>query len=349
MTPSAPTTDVSGLALSVWKLGAIVGNQRIRVKTPGSGGQVARFSASATIAFRDVYAGNYFVCAISTNDRAFCWGFGEDGQLGNTSIITRNAPTWPVTPIDSILGPYTTFRSLGAGKSHVCGVAISQRVFCWGVNSDGRQFMLPPSLPSAKATEVTTPSFPANVQLASTRSVDAGESFSCVLTLGGIAMCSGNNENGQIGFGTVTPLLGTSQVDTSAGHPLRYSSVVTGERHACAMPRPPIPQTPWCWGSNSNGQLGDGTILDSSSPVQDCPAGSASPASIRHSVVTGRTTLPVATGAHAGSAFCWGGNAFGQLGDLADVVGNGPHPVPSSSRRTRVSLNLRGLVPHVRA
>jgi alpha-tubulin suppressor-like RCC1 family protein len=330
-------TDAGGQASATFKLGALAGPHLVRVKTPGSGGQFVRFSADATVQFRDIFVGNFFTCGVGTNNLSYCWGFGQDGQLGNIALVSRSAPNWPVTSTDTLVAPaYTTFRSVSGGKSHACGVAISRRVFCWGVNSDGRQFMLPPTNPVARSQDVAAPSFPSNSQLASTRLVSAGESFSCALTLGGIALCSGNDELGQLGNGFSIPLLGTTLVDTTTlsapGRPLHYSAMVAGSRHACGMPRLPAPQVPWCWGSNSSGQLGTGNTTDSLRPAPVVmPVGvtafdsTSLVAGEAHTcaLVSAGTTIPV------GTAFCWGSNASGQLG--LGTFGIGTPPVISAA------------------
>jgi len=60
VSPDSSLTDASGLAAASWQLGAIEGVQRIRVRTPGSGGQFARFTATATLVLSDVAVGNLF-------------------------------------------------------------------------------------------------------------------------------------------------------------------------------------------------------------------------------------------------------------------------------------------------
>jgi alpha-tubulin suppressor-like RCC1 family protein len=340
VTPTTTVSDATGIAQATWRLSSLAGPHRLRVRTPGSGGQFVRFNATGQLLFRDVFAGDYYTCAVGTNDRAYCWGFGEDGQLATNSLVTRSGPSWPVTRADTIAGPYPTLRDVSGGRSHACGVGISRTIFCWGFNPDLRflssQASSPTRVPIAiDIGSVTTP-------LASTRYVGAGESHSCAVTLGGIAMCAGNNERGQGGAGVApTPLLPPTQVDTvtiglaPAGVPPRfYSHIAVGERHACGMPRFDTlfvlaSQTPWCWGQNNNGQLGDGlpTFADSARPSMVVMPLAATAGFDSTSLVAGASHTcaldriePVA--GLGSTAYCWGSHALGQLGAGALVGSN---------------------------
>lgn len=324
MTQPSPTTDATGTATATWRLSLRPGAHVARVKTPGSGGQFVRFNATATIAFRDVFAGDYYACGIGTNDRAYCWGFGQDGQLGNIALVNRSGPSWPVTQVDTLDGPFPTFRSISGGKSHACGISVARTLFCWGYNPDQRQF-LAASGRSAKAVDVTTAGG-FNLLLASTSVVSAGEVFSCAVTNGGIALCAGNDESGQTGTGVApAPSVATALVDTVTINPVKpkhYSMIAVGQRHACGMPRVAAPSAvAWCWGQNNNGQLGDGLAAF---------ADSLRPSPVNMATVLGGvfdTTSLVAGTAHTcaltptGTAYCWGSNSNGQLGNASVAIG----------------------------
>ncbi len=53
-----------------------------------------------------------------------CWGRGIEGQLGLSDTNPRPAPT--------VLGG--SWRAVGAGRFHTCGVQTDGRLFCWGKN-----------------------------------------------------------------------------------------------------------------------------------------------------------------------------------------------------------------------
>lgn len=346
MSPPTGTTNANGIASATWRLSSLAGPHQVRVRTPGSGGQTVVFNATGQVRFRDVFAGNFSTCAIGTDDLAYCWGFGGDGQLGTALATSRPAPNWPVTQGDTIAGPNPRFREISGGESHVCGIGLQRTLFCWGFNPDGRTFVTPATGRVLTAVDVSlAPPQTANQVLASTRWIGAGESYSCVITMGGKAFCSGNNEKGQTGSGAATGVpIATAPVDTTTVGltvaPKDYSFIAVGERHACAMPRfdalVPASQTPWCWGQNNDGQLGDGlaTFADSARPgaVNMVAAGVAafdSTSLVAGAAHTCALTPEVIVGA-GGTAYCWGSNAFGQLGD-GTATGTGARssvPVP---------------------
>ena len=302
--PTTARTDVTGMASTRWTVGPLAGPLRMRVRIDGSGGQFVRFSSNATVQFRDVFAGDYFVCGVTTSDRAYCWGYGQDGQLGSVAAISRNAPSWPVTRVDTIAGPFPTFRDVSGGKSHSCGVTIARSLLCWGFSPDGRAFITPGSAFA----------IPAAPPVSSVQAVTTGESFSCYITLAGFPACVGTNEVGETG------VLGAPPV------PQTFSFITAGQRHSCGMPRldPSTPATllasrrPWCWGLNDNGQLGDGTFVNSLTPVP-LPALVLPAVTFDSLSIVAGTAHTCALASFApgvgGAAYCWGSNTSGQLGD----------------------------------
>src|SRR5690606_13354102 len=84
------------------------------------------------------------------------------------------------------------------------------------------------------------------------------------------------------------------------------SGVVAGAWHTCAHGSD---DELYCWGANADGQLGDGTTTDRSTPVAvQAPAGV---------MLSGVVAGGWHTCAHGsdGKLYCWGWNVDGQLGD----------------------------------
>jgi alpha-tubulin suppressor-like RCC1 family protein len=79
----------------------------------------------------------------------------------------------------------------------------------------------------------------------------------------GEAYCWGANDAGQLGLGTTLASAATPQ-PVSGGHQLGL--IAAGGRHSCGTLVGAIPVA-YCWGKNDEGQLGDGTTVDRSTPV----------------------------------------------------------------------------------
>jgi alpha-tubulin suppressor-like RCC1 family protein len=151
-----------------------------------------------------------------------------------------------------------------------------------------------------------------------------GESFSCYVTAAALAVCSGTNEAFEAtGVNNIPPVTG-------------YSTIAAGLRHGCGMPRfnpasTTISRIPRCWGENNNGQLGRDTATFLASPAAvpvTMPAGVTFDSL---SLVAGAShTCGLATpdSPSAGTAYCWGSNAFGQLGNGAAIAQGGRSAVP---------------------
>lgn len=150
----------------------------------------------------------------------------------------------------------------------------------------------------------------------------AGYSHTCAVTPGGGLTCWGDNTSGQLGDGTTTNrLLAVDVAGLSSG----VTAVTAGEAHTCALTSTGGVR---CWGENSHGQLGNGTVASSSLPVDVCAdAGCDQPLSAVASISAGKLHTCALTS--AGGVKCWGYNEEGQLGDGTTTDSSTPVDVPS--------------------
>ncbi len=108
-----------------------------------------------------------------------------------------------------------------------------------------------------------------------------------------------------------------------------WAQVTVGIGHTCAML---LDGSVWCWGSNSDGQLGTGSYAPAVAPTHVAISGIVNiSAGYQHSCAVDYT----------GQVWCWGKNADGQLGDLSNTPSYSPVPVHVFNQATQVSCGTR--------
>lgn len=259
--------------------------------------------------------GSSHTCALTNTGSAYCWGFGDQGQLGDGSLTLPAPSSAMPAPVVGDL----TFKSISAGGSiahgHTCGITTTDTTYCWGFGNSGQ-------LGNGSTNSATTT--PTVVSGGLTfASVSAGIAYTCGVTTGGTAYCWGSNQFGQLGNGTTTD--SPTPAPVSGG--LTFASVSTGEFHTCAVA---TNGAAYCWGGNGSGQFGNGTTTNSTVPVP---------------VSGGHTFMSINAGAQGytcglttnGATYCWGGNGSGQLG--TGTTTDSAMPVPVSGELTFASVS----------
>ena len=196
-----------------------------------------------------ISSGSYHTCAILDNESISCWGDNWHGQIGDGSNARSLSPQ--EISMDS---PYST-RLLDSGPFHTCAIMINNSLYCWGFNSGGQ---LGNGDFSSSNTPLLVPISPTQVPSV----MGSGFHHTCLLLDDGEIVCWGDNARGQLGDGTSTSSVVPISVDLPNGRSALSLSV--GQRHSCAILDD---ATLYCWGINSDGQLGDGGFSDILTPV----------------------------------------------------------------------------------
>ncbi|MBN1960687.1 MAG: hypothetical protein JW841_07050 [Deltaproteobacteria bacterium] len=266
---------------------------------------VGLFSGSNAI--NKVTAGAKHSCFIINGGELYCSGDNSIGQLGTGTYNSRAVP-------EREYYYSSDWIAVGAGSEHTCGIRSisgSNSVYCWGQNNDGQlgnnqsdNFYNTPQIMVQNGT-----SFDDWTQLA------VGDQHSCAIrhdyTYGYNELyCWGKNANGQIGIDSNSPTKILMPTNTWSGQ-TQWLTASAGGNHTCGITGSAFPGSLRCWGSNSLGQLGNGTFTDVYSPVSSTSLGNNwiwVAAGLNH------TCGIQYASAGKGSLWCWGANHSGQLG-----------------------------------
>ena len=146
--------------------------------------------------------------------------------------------------------------------------------------------------------------------------IGAGGDHTCVVSSDTTVWCWGSDNNGQLGDGTtggadyvsLVPL----QVQTGSGALSGVKAVSLGYSFSCALK---TSGTVWCWGTDDLGELGDGTMGDTHHerllPVQ-VKKGSGHLTGVT-AISAGQDHVCALVGDK--TAWCWGYDGYGALGD----------------------------------
>ena len=139
-----------------------------------------------------------------------------------------------------------------------------------------------------------------------------GSGYSLALASDGTVYAWGQNNYGQLGNGTTTDSNVPVAVKT-VGTPMEGKKIIQVSTKVWYSLALASDGTVYAWGLNGSGQLGDGTITHSSTPVAVKTIGTP---------MEGKTIVGIAAGAsHSlalasdGKIYVWGGNAYGQFGN----------------------------------
>lgn len=306
----------------------IIGVAKSWVPTPANAGTTA--ATPLNKGFTMVATGNNFSCGISkANSLAYCWGKGQYGRLGTGNNNDAALPT-PVSTAGVLAGK--TIKFIDAGYNMACVIASDDQVYCWGGNGSGE-------LGNNTTTDSNIPVAVVTTGVLSGKTVKqltVGHLHPCVIASDNLAYCWGNNQGGQLGNNSTTASSVPVAVNTAgvlAGKTiLKIASANFGnvllQYHSstCAIAND---NKAYCWGRNSNGQLGNNSTTQSNVPVAVNTAG----------VLAGRTVTDISLGWYNtcaiadGLAFCWGLNTNGALGDAS-----------TTQRTTPVAVNTAGVL-----
>lgn len=266
-----------------------------------------------------VSGGNDHNCAVTTGGKVYCAGGNDYGQLGDG---TRTDSLVPVEAnFAGLLAADEQVVAVRLGDYHSCamteiGSTGTGNAYCWGRNNHGQ-------LGNGTSGSGEYSALPVKVSMTGDLSsygftwLSSGGWSTCGVVTDGsttLPICWGYNDKGQLGNGTTTSSSVPVQVNTGVLSGETPQNITVGFEHACLRT---AAGNGYCWGWNLNGQLGNGTKTNSSTPVAVSHTAALPAASVANMTAGYRHTCATTT---TGTSACWGEGAYGRLGtgDTAD-------------------------------
>ncbi|MAD24671.1 MAG: hypothetical protein CMO44_10925, partial [Verrucomicrobiales bacterium] len=191
-----------------------------------------------------VTVGRWHTCVRMHDGSLYCWGYNGYGQLGDGTTISRYTPRAVQMPSGK------TVKQVVGGYHHTCAIMNDDSLYCWGhrvgTSTDDNKntpFLL--TMPVNKTT----------------KQVALGEEHTCAIMNDDSLYCWGKNNYGQLGDGTTTDRTTPTAVQMPSGTVKQLS---LGNRVTCIIMDD---DSLYCWGKNNDGQVGDGTTTDRTTPT----------------------------------------------------------------------------------
>jgi alpha-tubulin suppressor-like RCC1 family protein len=220
---------------------------------------------------------------VRSDGTLWAWGNNGGGKLGVGGTAAHHAPTR--------IGTSTGWKSVSAGYDHALAIKTDGSLWAWGSNAHGQ---LGIGTGAAAPFQVGT--------LKTWKQVAAGGQYSMAIRTDGSLWAWGLNSNGQLGDGTTTERQAPEQIGTltiwkqvaangtsaavradgslwewgltpngqfvtptRVGTANDWDAVAVGSGHIVGLR---ANRSVWTMGLNQIGQLGNGTLTDSMTPVQ---------------------------------------------------------------------------------
>jgi alpha-tubulin suppressor-like RCC1 family protein len=193
----------------------------------------------------DVRTGSFYSCAATASSELWCWG-NLLSQMGRKPVAPLGRP--------QRLEGVKKVRSVAISQIHACATTQAQPIVCWGENGDGNLGNGPgpgSAIPQA-VTDFRTP----------VQSVTIGDSLSCALTADSDVQCWGAGIAAVSGRSPEVHYTRAVEIDGLDGG---VKGVAAGDNHVCALT---MGGQVLCWGSNTDGELGDATTTTRARPVR---------------------------------------------------------------------------------
>jgi alpha-tubulin suppressor-like RCC1 family protein len=277
----------------------------VPVKGVGGGGTLGGV-ASLT-------ANDEVFCALLTSGGVDCWGAGGNGELGDGSFSDSATPV----PVEGVGGTDTLggVASLTGSTDTLCARLATGKVDCWGdgfFGELGNGVFYNGQGNHGSATPVQVDGLGGSGVLGSVASLAGSVNSFCAVLASGAVDCWGYGYYGDLGNGSTSIVATPVQVDGVGGTGTLggVASLADGFDGYCALLTSGGVD---CWGRGDQGELGNGSMSGSTSPVRvDGVGGTGTLIGVASLTGNFNSYCVILT---SGGVDCWGYGEYGQLGD----------------------------------
>ena len=255
-----------------------------------------------SVQFKEIEVGGFHILALDNDNNLWAWGDNEYGQLGDGTTTNKTSPTKIETGI--------TFVQLSAGYTHSAGIDNEGKLWTWGHNYLGQ-------LGNGTTTQRTKP-----IKIMGDKTfkkVIASDYSTLAIDINNEIWRWGEYYGGN-GYGKNIP----QKLDFK----IEYS-LISGNSHYLFLDKQ---NKLWSWGSNGKGQIGDGTTITRTNPVQIKPE-------TKFTQVSAGNRFSLAID-EEGNLWSWGKNDDGQLGDGTKSYKTTPEQIKIETKFAQISAGM---------
>jgi alpha-tubulin suppressor-like RCC1 family protein/uncharacterized protein YjdB len=284
-------------------------------------------------------SGGDATCGLLPLNRAYCFGaapligIAKDTSCFNDLVDSLPNPR-PCSLVPLRIAGNLLIKSLSVGDSVACATDIADRAYCWG---DQRYGETGNGISQSGSAALPAPVTGPGSQPITLVQISAGHAHACGVDPSGAAYCWGKDSTFQLGGGGGKhPVNSSTPIPVWLGTTVRFTAISAGGNHTCALSDTGIA---YCWGLNTDGQLGRGAFGDSSdvpTPVSGSVKFIQLSAGFRH-------TCGLTSGQQI---YCWGANDSAQAGQtsgqrvlIPTLVGGGGYSALSAGASHTCALS----------
>lgn len=155
----------------------------------------------------ELCAGLDHTCALLDDQTVKCWGFNQNGQLGQGDMDNRGNDILDMGDnlVAVVIGAGPPVSHISCGSQHVCVILHDGAVKCWGDGSDGRLGLGDVETrgdgPNEMGNLLPIVDLGTNVQADKFCAGGPGRKHTCIVTTISTMKCWGKGDFGQLGYG----------------------------------------------------------------------------------------------------------------------------------------------------